>query len=99
MNRIQEIRDILTEFVEYDKGESLRLELKEIADETYEQKYSHEEQINFLSRHSASIRVVHPQSNNYPYYLEMFSVLTQHVYADNVAQLLDKGIDIEIGNY
>ena len=99
MNRIQEIRDILTEFVEYDKGQSLREELKEIADKTYEQKYSSEEQVNFLSRHSASIRVVHSQDNNHPYYLEMFCVLTQHIHADNIAQLLDKGIDIEIGNY
>lgn len=95
MNRIEEIRKILREFVEYDKGKLLRKELKDIADKTYIQKYSDKEQIDFLDRHEASIRSLHAQSTNFPYYLEMFTVLTQHIYADNIQQILDKGIDIE----
>jgi len=99
MNRTEEIRKTLREFVLYDKGELLRKELKDIADKTYIQKYSDKEQIDFLDKNEASIRKVHPQSTNFPYYLEMFTVLTQHIYADNIRQIIDKGIDIEKFRY
>lgn len=95
MNRTEEIRKTLREFVLYDKGELLRRELKDIADKTYIQKYSDKEQIDFLDRNEVSIRKLHPQSTNFPYYLEMFTVSTQRVYADNIRQIIDKGIDNE----
>ena len=99
MKRVEEIREILREFVEYDKAKLLRKELKSIADKTYIQKYCDKEQIDFLDRNEASIRSVHTQSTNFPYYLEMFTVLTQHIYADNIRQIIDKGIDIERSRY
>ena len=95
MSRIKDIRYILSEFVECSYGETLREELKTIADNTYKQKYSDTEYLNFMSEHEVSFEVVGAQSKNDPYYLEMFTVLTQHIYADNVRQLLDKAIDIE----
>ena len=95
MKRVEEIREILREFIEYDKAKLLRKELKSIAYKTYIQKYSDKEQIDFLDRHEASIRSINAQSTNFPYYLEMFTVLTQHIYADNIRQIIDKGIDIE----
>jgi hypothetical protein len=93
--RIEEIRKTLSGFVEYDKAALLRKELKDIADRTYVQKYTDTEQIDFLNRHPVMMKEVHAQSTNFPYYLEMFTVLTRNIYADNVRQLLDKGIDYE----
>ena len=95
MKRINEIREILSDFVEYEYGEILRKELNEIANKTYKKKYSDEEHLNFLTKHNTSIRNVHPQCSNAPYFIEMFCVLTQHIYADNIIELLDKAIDIE----
>lgn len=95
MNRVDEIREILSEFVDYDEGKSLRKELKKIADKTYVQKYSDKEHVDFLDRNEAEFEEVHPQAEYTPYYLEMFTVLTQHIYGDNIRQLIDKGIDIE----
>lgn len=97
--RTKEIRATLVKFVSYEVGEQLRKELKAIADETYVQKYSDSEQIGFLERNQASIhvQVVSPQAVNFPYYLEMFTVVTQHIYADNLRQLVDIGLDIEKG--
>lgn len=96
--RIEEISKILTSgFIEYDLGESLKNELKDIADRTYIQKYSDKEQIDFLHRNveSISIETLHAQERT-PYYLEMFTIITQHIYGDNIRQVIDKGIDIEL---
>ena len=95
MNRVDEIREILSEFVDYDEGKALRKELKKIADKTYIQKYSDKEHVDFLDRNEAEFEEVHPQDENEPYYLEMFTIVTQHIYGDNIRQLIDKGIDIE----
>lgn len=98
VEEIGKIREILSEFVEYDKGLILRKKLKNIADQTYIQKYSDKEHIDFLNRNEASIKVLHAQSRNHPYYLEMFTTITQHIYADNVRQIIDKAIAIELAN-
>ena len=95
MNRVDEIREILSELVDYDEGKSLRKELKKIADKTYTQKYSDKEHVDFLDRNEPEFEKVHPQAEYAPYYLEMFTVLTQHICGDNIRQLIDKGIDIE----
>ena len=97
MKRIDKIRKTLSEFTGYEKSEKLRKELKSIADKEYIQKYSDKEQIDFLGRHDVIIETVHPVLSSHPYYLSMFTILTQNIYADNLRQILDKGIDIERG--
>lgn len=97
MSRIDEIREKLRGYVYPKEGENLREELKRIADKTYMQKYSDTQHMEFLDRNGyASIDIIHPQSTNFPYYLGLFTVITQHIYADNLRQVLDKAIDIEI---
>ncbi len=66
-------------------------------DKTYIQKYSGKAHLDFLARNfdGLSINKVHPKSENYPYNLCMFSIVTQHIYADNLNQLFDLAIDIE----
>ena len=98
LNTPEEIREILKNFIEFDKGKLLRKKLKHIADTTYIQKHCDKDQIDFLDRNESSIKIVHPQSTNFPYYMKMFTVATQHIYADNIRQLIDKGIDIEKRN-
>lgn len=95
IERIDNIRERLGSFVSYEEGIKLRAELKEIADLFYIQKHSHEEHVMFLCRHRASFDDISPQSSNHPFVVSMFTCLTQHIYADNVIQLLDKAVDIE----
>jgi hypothetical protein len=95
--RVSEIRSILRKFVNYEKAELLKKELNCIAIGNYIQKYSSKEYISFLSRNESSIKKTHPQETNFPYYMQMFTVTTQHIYADSLEQLLDSGIDIEKG--
>ena len=51
--------------------------------------------MNFIKRNRVSTRVIGWQSSNYPYYYEMFSGKTQHIYADTMEELFDKSIDKE----
>ena len=97
IKRVNEIRSILIEFVNYEEAELLKKELNFIAIDNYKQKYSSKEHISFLSRNESSIKKTHPQETNFPYYMQMFTVNTQHIYADSLEQLLDSGIDIEKG--
>ena len=92
---MEEIRKQLREFVPYEKGKQLRKQLNEYAVNNYEQKYSDSDQIDFQERHETTFRINHAQSQNHPYYYTMFSVVTQHIMADCVRELLDKAIDIE----
>ena len=96
--RTNEIRELLSKFTEYNEACVLQKELNDIANKTYKQEYTDTEHINFLNRNDASIKQTHPQETNFPYYLQMFTVITQHIYADNVRQILDKGIHIEKQN-
>ncbi|MCD8401303.1 hypothetical protein G1K66_12370 [Tenacibaculum finnmarkense] len=98
--RIEEIRNILRGFVPYEEALELKNELNKIANDNYIQKYSDTEHIDFISRNNdcISIKEEHPQNTNFPYYLTMFTIVTQHIRADNVRQILDKGIDIEKSN-
>jgi len=95
--RIKNIRNVLKKHCPYEIAFDLKNKLNEIANNDYVQKYCNTEHINFISRHSdyLSLKKTHPQSTNHPYYLCLFSVITQHIYADNIKQILDKAIDIE----
>ena len=96
--RVLEIREILRKFVTYRKDELLREELNTIANNNYIQKYSDTDYIDFICRHQDkfSIEIIGSQSTNFPYYLSMFTCVTQHIKADNIRQLLDKAIEIEL---
>jgi hypothetical protein len=90
--RVTEIREILKEFVKYQKGEALRKELHQIALDSYKPKYSPEVYLNFMNRHECSFTINGAQSTNHPYYFTMFSVVSQHVQGDCVQECLDKAI-------
>jgi len=89
------LREELRSFVKYERGEFLREKIHQKALKKYKQRYSDREQLDFLERHQISIRINHPQSENHPYYYTMFSIITQHIMGDTVAELLDKALDIE----
>jgi len=95
MEDIERLRDKLKEFVEYDKGYAIREFIHELALEHYEKKHSETKHLEFLERHEVKIERNHSQSVNHPYYFTMFSIITQHIMGDTVAELLDKAIDIE----
>jgi len=94
---LEEIKVRLREsaFIQYDEGENLRSLLKKIADEIYVQRYNDTEQLDFINRHEATFQIIHPQTTGCPFYLKMFTVCTQHVYGDNVRQILDIALDME----
>ncbi|MFB3056078.1 MAG: hypothetical protein ACE1ZQ_02810 [Ignavibacteriaceae bacterium] len=95
---IEQLRDQLTEFIPYDDGKEIRKQIRDWAILNYKQKYSDNHHMDFAKRNMISTEVVHPQSTNHPYYYQMFSVVTQHIYADTIEELYDNAIDIEKEN-
>ena len=91
----KEIREELRKFVPYERGRELRAILKIRAFREYVRRYTCVEQVGFIVRHPPTFREVGFQSQNNPYVYVMFTILTQHIYADSVEELLDKGIDME----
>ena len=92
---IKPLREKLTKFLEYNKAYAIRCFIREWAIKNYIPKYTDKERMEFLERHEVSIEQNHSQSQNHPYIYTMFSVITQHIMGDTVAELLDKGIEIE----
>jgi hypothetical protein len=93
---IKPLRGKLTEFLEYNKAYAIRCFIHEWAINHYVPKYTERERMEFLERHQVSIEKNHSQSQNHPYIYTMFTIITQHIMGDTVAELLDKAIDIEM---
>lgn len=92
MDRIKEIRSILSEFVSYYTGKELRLELNEISKNAYIKKHSGKEYLDFIEKHLPEFEINGNQNTNFPYYLCMFTEKSQHVYGDSIYECLDKAI-------
>lgn len=98
MEQIEALREKLKSFILYDEGIAIRKEIRSLSIETYKQKYTDSEHMDFIKRHGISTEVQPAQSSNHPYYYGMFSVITQHIMADTIEELFDKAIDIEKKN-
>lgn len=94
-DEINELRKKLTEFIEYKEAVRIRNRIRLLAIDSYIPKYTDSEYIGFLKRHTVTTTVNHPQSTNHPHYYAMFSVCTQHIYADTIEELFDISLDIE----
>lgn len=92
---MEELRKKLKVFVPYEDCKKIRKQIRALAIKTYKQRYSDTEHMGFIKKHEISVKVVGFQQSNFPYYYEMFSVITQHIYADTIEELFDKAIDIE----
>jgi hypothetical protein len=89
------IKEELTYFTTYDKGLELRKQLNKIAKKLYIPKHTPAKYLDFMGQYDIRFSKLHTQDSNHPYYLEMFSVISQHVYGDCVAECLDKAMKIE----
>ena len=92
---MEELRKKLNGFIEYDEAVIVRKQIRAWAISNYRQRYHNKAQMGFIKRHEISTEAVHPQSSNHLYYYQMFSVITQHIYADTIEELFDKALDIE----
>lgn len=95
MDRKEEIRNKLSEFVDCDYGKKLREELNLISKNEYIKKHSDNEYIKFIEENSErfSVEVNGYQSRNEPYYLDMFTIRTQHVLGDSIYECIDKAME------
>ena len=92
---IELLRKKLKSHVAATEGKEIRKKIRLWSIKNYNQKYSDTEHMNFIKRNLVSTEVLGWQSSNFPYYYEMFSGVTQHIYGDTMEELFDKAIDIE----
>ena len=89
------IRNRLREFVSFEEGEKARKALKEYAEAHYSPQHTPSEYLAFMNEHECSFKVIHPQSENFPYYWGLFTVKSQHVHGDCIEECLDKAMEGE----
>ena len=94
--RVEEIRARLQEWVEYEEGERLCMELHALALNNYEPKHTDGEYMDFIGRNASdySLTISDPQSTNHPYYMELFTIVSQHVDGDCLKECMDNAMDI-----
>lgn len=94
---IDQIRTTLKSFVPADEAVLLKNMLHEYAKVNYKPKNTPDEYLRFINRWCPSFEKVNPQSTNFPYYLKMFTTVSQHVYGDCAEECLDIAIEYEKG--
>ena len=91
------IREQLKQHVVYQKGLDIRKQLKQYAELYYTPKHSPDVYMRYLRDNECSFRIAGAQSTNHPYYWEMFSIPSQHVYGDCIEECFDNAIDVATG--
>jgi hypothetical protein len=94
---IDKIRESLKSFVVYEQAEPMRESLHNWAKLHYKPKNTPDEYMRFINRWIPDFQKVHAQCTNFPYYLSMFTTVSQRVYGDCVEECLDKAIEYEKG--
>lgn len=91
-SRSVEIGKLLGSFVTANEGRKLRSELHEIAKREYVPEHTLDEYMEWMNLHVPKFELCGPQCTNFPWYLGMFTVVSQHVYGDCVQECLDKAM-------
>jgi hypothetical protein len=86
---IAAIRTRLKSFHSFELGSAFRKRLHAYAIVDYQPLHSDQEYLAWIAENLPSFRKCGDQDCNHPYYLEMFSVASQHVHGDTVQQCLD----------
>ncbi len=63
----------------------------------YKPKHSPFEYLKFMNDNECSFTRQHPQSENHPYYLGLFTVMSQHGYGDCAEECLDNAMESDGG--
>lgn len=95
IRRMQEIKGRLCEFHDPHTGQSLRSELHNLARMTYVPKHKPEEYVEWMQRAMPHFEKCSNQSTNHPFFMQMFTVISQHVYGNTIEECLDSGIEID----
>ena len=90
------MREPLRHFLSSEAGEQIRENLHRNANLSYQAKREAYEYVDFLNVHMCSFGKIDPQNTNHPYYMELFTIVSQHVYGDCAVECLDKAMDIDI---
>ena len=88
---IEKSREKLRSFVSYAEGEAIREKLNDYARETYKPQFP-DQYLTFMNDHLCDFTRNHPQSQNHPFVLTLFTAASQHVMGDCVEECLDKAI-------
>tara|TARA_R110002020_G_scaffold475890_1_gene713744 strand:- start:18054 stop:18344 length:291 start_codon:yes stop_codon:yes gene_type:complete len=89
-------RKKLTEFIGYDEGGRIRSSLNRYARANYKPRHK-DKYLEFMNDNDCSFNENHNQCMNSPYFLTLFTCVSQHVMGDCVEECLDKAIDISEG--
>lgn len=89
----EDIRKRLREFVSPEEGKRLRELLHTRAVREYKPKRQTSDYLDWIENNHPSFEWNHSQSTNHPYYLTMFSVASQHMAGDCIAECIDRHLD------
>jgi hypothetical protein len=90
---VDAIRERLREYISPEEGRRLRNQLRVISIQEYKPKRTADEYMKWIEENFPSFEKNHPQSTNHPYYLTMFSVASQHMAGDCIAECIDRHLD------
>lgn len=90
---IEKIRNKLRNFIEYEEGRKLRLELHKFAVKYYKPNHTPSEYFKFMNENECSFKINGAQQTNFPYYFSLFTTKSQHVYGDCIEECLDKAME------
>lgn len=94
---VDDAKLLLKSFLPFEEAKVFKDMIHEWALTTYVPKNEPSEYLRFMNRWECKIERVHPQSTNFPYYLQLFTTVSQHVYGDCIEECLDKAIEYEKG--
>jgi hypothetical protein len=92
VSRMQDIKGMLTEFHCAETGRALRKELHELAKSVYVPQHRNDEYIEWIQEMLPQFGECSPQSTNHPFYMQMFSVASQHVCGNTIQECLDSAM-------
>ena len=92
--KIEEYRQILQGNISGKDAKKYREELHKISILHYVPQHTNEEYMQWMQENFPTFRGVYSETN-YPYYMQMFTVASQHVYGDSIYECLDNGMSVK----
>jgi len=89
---MKEKAEKLRKHIEFDEGKKIRQELHGYALKNYQPQHAANDYIAFMDENVCTFSIIHPQSKNHPWYMGLFTEISQHVYGDCVSECLDRAM-------
>jgi hypothetical protein len=90
--KIEEYRQILKGNISGKDAKKYRDELHKISIFHYVPQHTNEEYMQWMQENFPTFQELY--SEQYPHYMQMFTIASQHVYGDSIYECLDKGMSV-----